>query len=77
MSQLVDDITGGKEDRMPAAWAGKIVEHGWNCQCGSCGYGGEGWASSPALRDNPIIGHDSESCPGCGVTFTGMVKLYG
>ena len=68
---LVPDLTGGQQ--MPPGTAGKIIEHGWNCQCGSCGYGGEGWMSSPALRDNPIIVQDTERCPGCGVRFDGLV----
>jgi hypothetical protein len=70
---LANDPTGGKE--MASETAGHIIVHGWNCQCGSCGYGGGSWVDSPAKRDNPIIVQDTESCPGCGVVFTGTIPM--
>ena len=44
--------------------------HGWHTCCGSCGYGGGGWADSPANKSLPILTADSPHCHGCGRTFT-------
>jgi uncharacterized protein YhfF len=52
------------------------VVHGWNTQCGACGYGGTSWVDSPALQGKPIITPESESCPECGARFDGNDDRY-
>ena len=60
----------------PAKTATLLV-HSWNTQCGGCGYGGESWACSPALKGKPILGPESTECPECGAKFTvGVEKPY-
>jgi hypothetical protein len=53
------------------------VVHGWNTQCGGCGYGGTSWADSPALEGKPIITPESASCPACGARFVGNDERHG
>ena len=54
----------------------RILEvHGWHTQCGVCGYGRGGWASSPARDGKPILTPASRTCHGCGATFTAVVDV--
>jgi hypothetical protein len=56
---------------------GLLVISGWHTECGECGYGRGGWASSPAREGKPILTPESETCHGCGVTFTDREDVYG
>lgn len=50
--------------------------HGWHTQCGACGYGRGGWASSPAREGKPILTPESKVCHGCGERFTEVREMY-
>lgn len=51
--------------------------HGWHTECGACGYGRGGWASSPALDDKPVLTPEYRGeCYGCGQTFTHVLNVY-
>ena len=56
----------------------ELVIHGWSTECGACGYGSGGWASStnPALEGKPILAPGSTVCHGCGETFTHVRREY-
>jgi ribosomal protein S27AE len=53
-----------------------LVIHGWNSQCGACGYGGKSWADSPAREGKPVLTPDSRECPECGARFTHKQSVY-
>lgn len=52
-----------------------LIVGGWSTEC-SCGYGAGGWAASPALKGQPVLGPESTECPGCGEQFTETRHLY-
>lgn len=54
-----------------------LVVQRWSTECGGCGHGRGGWASSPARKGLPILTPESRECPGCNVVFARRVDPYG
>jgi hypothetical protein len=53
-----------------------LIIQAWTSECGACGHGRGGWASSPALKGKPILTPESTVCPECGVHFTESLNVY-
>lgn len=53
-----------------------LVVDRWHTECGECGYGRGGWASSPAREGNPILTPESRVCYGCNCVFTHVDDAY-
>lgn len=55
---------------------GLLIVDSWHTECGECGYGQGGWASSPALQGKTPLNPESRVCHGCGVEFTEVLDVY-